>query len=475
MTELNPNLIPPAQKELEESLQSRVKGQPEAIGVIAEKYALFKSGIRNFDEQEKKKPIGVFLFLGHSRVGKTEIGRALAQHFHGTMQAATIIDCVSYQDKGEVNKLLGASPGYIGYEDKPRLSQEKLYAVIPGYEIKPETKSHKQERPEKKDEIEEEEVDAAFGFESWINQLHLIDQGLKNIDRKFAALRKSGLSAEKLEKMKARLKARRKAYSLHREHILLSYEEIFLQSLESWAASQKRSAATADKPPEKIKVEDESGPARMTPINVRLAAKKEDPILVIIFDEIEKAHLSLREFLLHVMEEGEVSLGNGEKVDLSRAFIILTSNIGSETASKASQGVSGIGFTSGMVKGGLEKRIRSELKKRFAPEFLNRLDAIIVFNLLSPQDFRNILELKINELELYLQKFTVQLKVEEPVKIFILKEAAKKPDEQAKSLTDCFKKYLAQPIGNLLITGQLTNKKRLHVSLNASGKVIFET
>lgn len=464
MPNLDHTLKPPAQKDLEDFLNNRVKGQPEAVRVIAEKYALFQSGVRSFDEQEKKKPIGVFLFLGHSRVGKTEIGRILAQRFHGTPNAATIIDCVSYQNIGEVNKLLGASPGYIGYDDKPRLSKEKLYSVIPGHQIKrtaDQVKNQKQEPREEADD--EEEVGAETGFESWINQLHLIEQGLKNISRKFAELKKLGLTENELNKVKDGLKARRKAYYLHRDHILLSYEDLFLQSLENWTAFQKQQRALSKETPKKVNVEDKSEPAQ-----------KEEPILVIIFDEIEKAHFSLHEFLLHLMEEGRATLGNGDEVDLSRAFIILTSNIGSETARKAGKGVGGIGFTAGAGKADTEKKIRSELKKRFRPEFLNRLDATVVFNILSPQDFRDILELKTKDLELYLQKFLLQLKIEESAKQFILEETAKNPEGQAKSLKDCFEKYIARPTGNLLATGQLAGKKKINVLLE-KGQVVFKT
>ena len=120
MSTLNPTLKPPAQKELEDFLGRYIKGQPLAVEALAKAYAAFISGIGKANERDSKKPISIFLFAGPSCTGKTQIGRRLAQKFHGTLNAITLIDCVSFQEKHEISKLIGAPPGYIGYEELGR-------------------------------------------------------------------------------------------------------------------------------------------------------------------------------------------------------------------------------------------------------------------------------------------------------------------------------------------------------------------
>jgi len=475
---LNPNLKPPAQKDLEDFLNSGLKGQPQAIAAVSKKFASFKSGVKEVDDQDSQKPIGIFLFLGLSRTGKTELGRLLAQYFHGTKKAATIIGCADYQEKHEVGKLIGAPPGYIGYDDKPRLSREKLLSVIPGYQ----PNSPSQPKSDKKEDKKEEDDDFLDKYDAstyLLNKFRLINKSLNNIDWEFSYLPNYQLKPEDQTRLKKDLKFQKRVLNLSSKKLRLRVIEAELEQLknEHAAASSAKPTASPSKPGSRhIKVTEPAETARLTPATAAVKVKaKEDPILVIVFDEIEKAHDALRQWLLHLMEEGHTVLGNGEKIDLSRTFIILTSNIGSNLVGKAVKGIGQIGFAPQGQKVDLEKLIKAELKKYFKPEFLNRLDAIVTFNMLSAQDFRDILELKIRALALFLEKRLVQLEVGIPVKNFILEEAAKNLEGQAKSLQDCFKKYLAEPVGNLLVSGQLTDKKKLKVLWNTDKKqIIFE-
>ncbi|TSC74932.1 MAG: ATP-dependent Clp protease, protease subunit [Parcubacteria group bacterium Gr01-1014_44] len=455
MTSLNPNLKPPAMQELEEFLGRYIKGQPQAIKVLAQAYASFQSGVKKLNDEDKKRPIGVFLFLGPSRTGKTEAGRILAKKFHGTKKAVTLIDCVSYQERHEIAKLIGAPPGYIGYGEKPILSKEKLYAKIPGYQTKPSIESSESNKMEKREGELVEKVDL---FSTDLDKLALIEQALKNIDRHFSNLKNSKISGMELFEKKENLKEQRVILQTLRNLLTVSFTETALQLL-------KNSEIANPTPPTK--------PASKK-AEIRRSAEvnpKEEPILIIIFDEIEKAHETVRQFLLHLMEEGQAVLGNGDEVDLSHSYIILTSNIGSKLISKATKGVAGIGFASNKIS--LEKLVKKELKKLFSQEFLNRLDGIVTFNILSPQNFKDILEIQIEELTLFLAKVPLALEISQPVKDFILEETAKKPEEQVKSLQDCFKKYLVDPIGNLLTTGQLTGHKKITVVLEKN-EIVFK-
>lgn len=458
MTYLNPNLKPPAMRELEDFLSRHLKGQPQAIEALGKSYSAFKSSLGKLGTQENKRPIGVFLFLGPSRTGKTQSGRLLGQFLHGTPRAVTLIDCVGYQERHEIAKLIGAPPGYIGHDETPRLSEKKLYAKIPGYQTKTPASGSRSNKMEKK-EIVSGELDDLFQF--YLSELGLIEESLKNIDRNFSRLKRARMNQAGLFERKDNLKDQRDILQTRRNLLTASYTQMALRLLEN---------SDIISPPTSLP----SQPAGSLNSTKAGGPPKEEPILVIIFDEIEKAHESIRQFLLHVMEEGCAVLGNNEEVDLSRSFIILTSNIGSKLIGKATKGVAKIGFSSGKVN--LEKFIKTELKKLFSQEFLNRLDGIVTFNILSPQDFKEILELEIEELAFHLSRISLELTVSQPTKDFILKEAAKNPEEQVKSLQDCFKKNLVNPLSNLFATGQLTGKKKLIISFDLEkNQITFKT
>lgn len=473
MSELNPNLIPPATVELEEYLKKHLKGQPQVIKSICQAYTRFISGINQFNEQDKKRPIGVFLLLGPSRTGKTETGRILAQKFHGTKKAITIVDCASYQEKHEIASLIGAPPGYIGYDDKPILSKEKLYAKIPGYETKAPVDKFKSNHKEvmKEDDDEEGIFRLQQFFSLHLDELNLIDLAWQNIDRQYSRLKRQELDKKELAENRRHLEVQREILRTRRNLLNLSYLQTANRLLENSELSASIFTGSSPEKIKKVAIKDKTTTTKAVPVKI---ASKEDPILVIIFDEIEKAHESVRQFLLHLMEEGRAVLRNGEEIDLSRAFIILTSNIASKLISKATKGPVKIGFSSETAKINLEKLAKGELKKLFSQEFLNRLDATITFNILSPQDFQDILELEIESLSLFLSKIFVDLVISREVKNLILEETAKNPEEQAKALQACFKKHLADPIANLHATGQLTNKKKLAVTLNAGNKIVFK-
>lgn len=473
MFNLNPNLKPPAMQELEDFLGKYIKGQPKAIEVLAKAYAFFKTGVKKFSERDEKRPIGVFLFLGPSRTGKTQISRVLAQKFHGTQKAVTMIDCVNFQERHEVAKLVGAPPGYIGHGDKLLLSKENLYSKIPGHQVKPlagEPKNDKKEKEKEENQLNNESLDdAMYAFSLILRELDLINQTLKNIDRQFSHLRHIALSQIQRKERKENLIQRRKVLYLRRDILHASYFEMAIAMMENHEVIPVPSQQT----PKKVKVEEPKAIPKSAPTK---EAPEEEPIIIIIFDEIEKANASVHQFLLQLMEEGRAVLGNGEEVNLSRAFIILTSNIGSKLIGKATKGIAKIGFSSGDAQTNLEKFVKAELTKFFSQEFLNRLDGIVTFNILSPQDFQDILELEVEELSFSLAKLSLKFTVDQSVKDFILKEAAKNPEEQVKSLQDCLKKYLVAPIGNLLATGQLTEKKKLSAVFDSNKKqVIFKT
>jgi ATP-dependent Clp protease ATP-binding subunit ClpC len=141
----------------------------------------------------------------------------------------------------------------------------------------------------------------------------------------------------------------------------------------------------------------------------------ENPKCVLLFDEIEKAHPDVLNILLSILEEGELTSGDGEVVKFNKCVVILTSNIGAEQVSKMQIGFINNSFS--VQNKSIEDTIKKQLKKSVKPEILNRLDDIVVFNLLSKDDAFKILDLSLEKYNLrLLKKHGVSLKVSLPVK-----------------------------------------------------------
>ena len=226
---------------LEENLKKRVKGQDNAIKLVSDAIIRSRSGIK-----DPERPIGSFMFLGPTGVGKTEVARSLAYELFDDEHHMVRIDMSEYMEKYSVSRLIGAAPGYVGYEEGGQLTE----------------------------------------------------------------------------------KVRRNPYS------------------------------------------------------------------IVLFDEIEKAHPDVLNLLLQILDEGRLTDSNGRTVNFKNTIIIMTSNVGSE-----------------YIINDEENKVKSELNKYFRPEFLNRLDEIVVFNKLSKDNLSEILDKIINEIEYRLVDINVKIKL----------------------------------------------------------------
>ena len=256
-------------KNMEDSLKKRVVGQDEAISSISKAIKRSRVGI-----QDPKRPIGSFLFLGPTGVGKTELSKALAEVLFGDEKAMIRIDMSEFMEKHSVSKLVGSPPGYVGYEEGGQLTD----------------------------------------------------------------------------------KVRRKPYS------------------------------------------------------------------VILFDEIEKAHEDVFNILLQILEDGRLTDSQGRVTNFNNTIIIMTSNVGARTISDGKK----LGFSKGEEEAteykDIKKNVLEELKKTFRPEFLNRIDDIVVFHRLSKEDIKQIVDIMINNLALRLENKDIYIDVSEEVKDFIAKK-----------------------------------------------------
>lgn len=300
---------------MEERLQQRVIGQAEAVKSVSNAVRRARSGL-----QDPERPIGSFIFLGPTGVGKTELARALAEFLFDAEHAMVRIDMSEYMEKHAVARLIGAPPGYVGYEEGGQLSE----------------------------------------------------------------------------------------------------------------------------------------------------AVRRHPYCVVLFDEIEKAHHDVFNALLQMLDDGRMTDGQGRTVDFKNTIIIMTSNIGSTIIQEyADQGEIP---SKGIAE--MEDRIRLEMKGRFRPEFLNRIDDTIIFHSLTEKELSTIVDIQLRRLEKRLAERELQLNLNESARNFLAKEGYD-PQFGARPLKRAIQEYLLDPLALKLLDGEFGAGDRIHVSATG-GELRFE-
>jgi len=232
---------------MEDEMYKHIVGQNEAIETIAKAIRRTRAGLK-----DPRRPIGSFIFLGPTGVGKTELTKALARVMFGSEDALLQLDMSEFMERHTASRLVGAPPGYVGYEDAGQLTEA----------------------------------------------------------------------------------IRRKPYS------------------------------------------------------------------IVVFDEIEKAHVEVHNMLLQIMEEGHLSDARGRKVDFRNALIIKTSNVGADMIKQSS-----LGFAlkrdnvleEKVAHRDMRKKLTDALKRVFRPEFINRLDGVIIFRSLNKDDIKNIVSIELEK------------------------------------------------------------------------------
>jgi len=294
---------------MEKELDKRVIGQNEAIKAITSAVRRSRAGIK-----DPKRPIGSFVFMGPTGVGKTLLAMKLAEFMFGDEDAIIQIDMSEYMEKFNVSRLVGAPPGYVGYEEGGQLTE----------------------------------------------------------------------------------KVRRRPYS------------------------------------------------------------------VVLLDEIEKAHSDVFNLLLQVLESGRLTDSFGRKVDFKNTIVIMTSNIGADMLRKKGS----IGFkTSDKEEESykeMKERLLEEVKKVFKPEFLNRVDDIIVFRSLTKKDLEGIVELEIKEVEDRLKEQNVMIELTKSAKDFLVEKGFDKVFG-ARPLKRTIQRFLEDPLAQEIISGQIKSGTSIKV------------
>ena len=289
---------------VEEELHKRVISQEKAISALARAIRRSRAGLKN-----PARPIGSFLFLGPTGVGKTEMARTLAQFLFGSEKSLIRFDMSEFMEKHSVSKLIGSPPGYVGYEEGGQLTERV----------------------------------------------------------------------------------------------------------------------------------------------------KRNPYSVVLLDEIEKAHPDVYNLLLQVFEDGQLTDGLGNTVDFKNTIIVMTSNIGAKHLQKQQ----GLGFQASdenMVLDKMEELVRSEVKKTFNPEFLNRLDEIIIFTSLSEADLMQILELLVQQLNTNLVHKAITISVNDDAKRYILQKTASDRSYGARPLRRALQRFVEDPLSEALIAGGIKER-----------------
>jgi ATP-dependent Clp protease ATP-binding subunit ClpC len=181
---------------------------------------------------------------------------------------------------------------------------------------------------------------------------------------------------------------------------------------------------------------------------------KRSPYSVVLLDEIEKAHPDLFNILLQVFEDGHLTDGLGNRVNFKNTIIIMTSNIGARFIQKKAS----LGFQSsdtGAIDKNVNEMVLGEVKRTFNPEFINRIDEIIVFEALTDEDLRRIMALLVEQLNLNLTDRRMKVMLAPEVVDWIIDLTCKDRSYGARPLRRAIQRYVEDPLSEELIRGNL--------------------
>ena len=188
-------------------------------------------------------------------------------------------------------------------------------------------------------------------------------------------------------------------------------------------------------------------------------AVRRRPYSVVLFDEIEKAHHDVFNVLLQVLDDGRLTDGQGRTVDFKNTIIIMTSNLGSPVI----QEFYGAGKLSPKDHAEMERLVRTELKAHFRPEFLNRVDDIIIFHNLSEEQLSRIVDIQLQRLEKRLAQQQLMLDVDKPAKKLLAHEGYD-PQFGARPLKRSIQEHLLDPLATKLLEGEFKPGDKIKVT-----------
>ncbi|WP_154956470.1 AAA family ATPase, partial [Klebsiella grimontii] len=445
---------------LEQRLHERLVGQDEAVRAVADAVRLSRAGLR-----EGSKPVATFLFLGPTGVGKTELAKALAESIYGDEHALLRIDMSEYGERHTVARLVGAPPGYVGYDEGGQLTEKvrrKPYSVLLLDEIEKAHPDVATARPVAVQELESE-LHQLRREQDYVAARKQYDQAAelgKRIEAKEAELKKlvedwereraSGsaeVKAEHVAQIVSRLtgipvneltvEEREKLLHLEqRLHERLVGQDEAVRAVADAVRLSRAGLREGSKPVATFLFLGPTGVGK-TELAKALAESiygdehallridmseygerhtvarlvgappgyvgydeggqltekvRRKPYSVLLLDEIEKAHPDVYNILLQVFDDGRLTDGKGRVVDFTNTIIIATSNLGSDIIQRRLKARGAAGEEYEKTKAG----VMDVLRGHFRPEFLNRIDEIIVFHALGKEEIRHIVGLQLD-------------------------------------------------------------------------------
>jgi ATP-dependent Clp protease ATP-binding subunit ClpC len=206
-------------------------------------------------------------------------------------------------------------------------------------------------------------------------------------------------------------------------------------------------------------------------------ALRRRPYSIVVFDEIEKAHPEVHNMLLQIMEEGHLSDAKGRKVDFRNAIIVMTSNIGADVIKKQSS----LGFalkrdevTEERVSyEEMRKKLNESLKRAFRPEFINRLDTVVIFRSLNKEDIHRIVSLELDKVAERLKEHDLVLTATTEA-LASIAEQGYDAEFGARPLRRVIQQKVEDPLSDKLLSGDFANGDFIEVNVNDDGEVTLE-
>jgi len=205
-------------------------------------------------------------------------------------------------------------------------------------------------------------------------------------------------------------------------------------------------------------------------------ALRRRPYSIVVFDEVEKAHPEVHNMLLQIMEEGHLSDAKGRKVDFRNAIIVMTSNIGADLIKKQT----GLGFQlkhdeeteERLSFEDMRRKLQDSLKKAFRPEFINRLDAVVIFRSLNRDDIKQIVALELHKVSERLTEHSLTLTAT-PEALAALAEQGYDPEFGARPLRRVIQQRVEDPLSDRLLAGEFGNGDHVIVDLDPDGEIVL--
>jgi ATP-dependent Clp protease ATP-binding subunit ClpC len=206
-------------------------------------------------------------------------------------------------------------------------------------------------------------------------------------------------------------------------------------------------------------------------------ALRRRPYSIVVFDEVEKAHPEVHNMLLQIMEEGHLSDAKGRKVDFRNAIIVMTSNIGADVIKKQSS----LGFAlkrdeateERLSYEDMRKKLNESLKRAFRPEFINRLDATVIFRALNKEDIQKIVSLELAKVADRLKEHDLVLTAT-PEALSTLADLGYDAEFGARPLKRIIQQKVEDPLSDRLLSGEFQNGNSILVTLDPDSEIILE-